>query len=94
MTYSIRFSKQTQRQIAHLPGHVRSLTKRRILDLRTQPRPSDAKELDGHPSFYRIWLDVDYRLVWQVDDEIALMDILYVGPKSDGLYAKFGLGRS
>ena len=93
MSYDVRFSKQIQRQIGRLPGNVRSLARRRILDLRTQPRPTDAKELEGHPSFFRIWLDVDFRLVWQVDDDLRLVDIFYVGPKSDDLYAELGLGR-
>ena len=57
-----------------------------LLELRNQPRPSDAKELDGHPGYFRIWLQGDYRLVWYADDLIQLVDIYYVGLKYDELY--------
>lgn len=93
MIYNVRLSKQIQRQIARLPGALRNQAKRRILALRSQPRPTDAKELAGHPGFFRIWLDGDFRLVWQVDDETFLVDIFYVGPKADDLYANLGLER-
>ena len=93
MQYGVRLSRQTQRQIARLPGNVRNQVKRRILALRTQPRPTDAKELIGHPDFYRVWLDSDFRLVWQVDDDAQLVDIFYVGPKSDEMYERLGLDK-
>lgn len=93
MKYNVRFSKQIQRQVAQLPGNVRNQAKQRILALRDQPRPPDAGELENHPGFYRIWLDRDFRLVWQVDDEAAVVDIFYVGPKTHDLYERLGLGR-
>ncbi len=52
MKYNVRFSTQIQRQIAQLPGNVRNLAKQRILALRDQPRPPDARELENHPGFY------------------------------------------
>ena len=94
MSYSVRFSKRIQREIARLPGNVRNQAKQRILELRNQPRPSDAKELDGHPGYFRIWLQGDYRLVWYVDDLLYLVDIFYIGLKYDELYTDLGLGRS
>lgn len=69
MSYDLRLSKQIQRQIVRLPGSIRNLAKRRILALRSEPRPLDAKEMEGHPDFFRIWLDGDFRLVWQVIDD-------------------------
>lgn len=94
MKYRVRLSKQIQRQMARLPGNIRNQVKDRILALRDVPRPQDARELTGHPDFFRVWLDRDFRLVWQVDDEAQLVDVLYVGPKSDDLYDALGLGRS
>ena len=93
MSYKVQLSKQIQRQIGRLPGNVRNQAKRRILELRSQPRPSDAQELTGHPGFFRIWLDNDFRVVWHVDDDAQLVDIFYVGPKTDDLYAKLGLDK-
>lgn len=93
MRYRVRLSKQIQRQMARLPGNIRNQVKNRILTLRDVPRPQDARELTGHPGFFRVWLDRDFRLVWQVDDEAELVDVLYAGPKSDDLYGTLGLGR-
>jgi mRNA-degrading endonuclease RelE of RelBE toxin-antitoxin system len=93
VTYKVQLSKQIQRQIGRLPGNVRNQAKERILALRSQPRPLDAKELSGHPGFYRIWLGRDFRLVWHCDDEAKLIDIYYVGPKTDDLYEQLGLDR-
>lgn len=93
MTYRVQFSKEVQRQMGRLPGNVRTQAKQCILSLRTQPRPSAARELTGHAGFYRIWLERDFRMVWQVDDDAQLVDIFYVGPKTNDLYAKLGLDR-
>jgi mRNA-degrading endonuclease RelE of RelBE toxin-antitoxin system len=92
--YKVQYSKQIQLQIGRLPGNVRNQAKQRIFDLRSQPRPSDARELAGHAGFFRVWLDRDFRLVWRVDDDAQLVDIFYVGPKTTNLYAKLGLERS
>lgn len=93
MTYRVQFSKEIQRQIGRLPGNVRNQAKQRILALRSQPRPPDARELAGHAGFYRTWLERDFRIVWQVDDDAQVIDIFYVGPKTPGLYGKLGLER-
>lgn len=93
MTYHIRLSKTIHRQIRTLPGHVRSVANRQILALAQTPYPADAKELEGHPSYFRIWLGADFRLVWQVIEDEQLVDILYVGPKLPDLYARLGLAR-
>jgi mRNA-degrading endonuclease RelE of RelBE toxin-antitoxin system len=93
VNYGVRFSRQIQHQIAQLPGSVRNQAKQRILALRNHPRPPDARELENHPGFYRIWLDRDFRLIWQVDDDAAVVDIFYVGPKTEDLYGRLGLGR-
>ena len=46
-----------------------------------------------HPTYYRLWLDADYRLVWHVMDDEQTVEIEYVGPKIPDLYERLGLGR-
>ncbi len=94
MMYYVRLSKTIHRQIRNLPGHIRSAANQKILSLAKNPYPSDAKELEGHPSYFRIWLDGDFRLVWQVLEAEQIVDVLYVGPKLPDLYERLGLGRS
>lgn len=93
MIYRVQYSKQVQSQIGRLPGNVRNQAKQRIFALRGQPRPPDARELAGHAGFYRIWLERDFRMVWQVNDEAQVVDVFYVGPKTPDLYARLGLER-
>jgi hypothetical protein len=57
------------------------------------PYTPDAKELEGHAGYFRLWLSADYRLVWQVIEDEQLVDILYVGLKFPNLYEQLGLAR-
>lgn len=94
MSYRVRFSATLRRSLRDLPGHWRALAKQRLVALADNPRPTDAKELTGHPGYYRLWIGAHYRLVWQVIDEEQLVDILYLGPKVPDLYARLNLERS
>lgn len=93
MTYHVRLSKVIRQHLQSLPGNVRNIARERILSLAEQARPQDAKELMGHPNYYRIWIGIRFRLVWHVVDEEMLVDILYVGPKPPDLYERLGLAR-
>ena len=93
MSYRVRYDKRFMRQLESLPGDVRAAARRLVHSLTDNPRPSDAKELQGHPQHYRVWLPRECRLVYTVLDEEAQVDLLYVGPKHPDLYEKLGLGR-
>lgn len=93
MAYAISFTKEVGRQISRLPGKVKTTAKRRIAALSDDPRPSGSKELAAHPTYYRMWIEGTYRLVWQVNDEDRVVEIEYVGPKTPDLYDFLGLGR-
>ena len=93
MAYRIAFSRQVRSQLADLPGHIKSLAKQEIAGLSDNPRPDRGKELTGHPTFYRLWLGRDFRLVWHVWDIEQIVEIEYVGPKAPDLYDRLGLTR-
>lgn len=93
MAYAISFTKEVGRQIGRLPGKVRATAKQAIAALSDEPRPSNSRELFGHPTYFRSWIDGTYRLVWRVDDENEVVEIEYVGPKTPGLYVFLGLRR-
>lgn len=93
MAYAVVFSRAVRAQIQSLPGQIKSVAKARIVQLSANPRPSQSRELVGHPGFYRIWLDARYRLVWHVSDDDQIVEIEYVGPKTPGLYAWLRLDR-
>lgn len=93
MAYRLRYDQGFMEQLTALPGDVRSIARRAVLDLAETPRPTRAKELDEHRGYYRLWLPRDHRLVWQVLDADEIVDLLYVGPKQPDLYQQLGLGR-
>ncbi len=93
MTYQVRLSRAIRQRLHDLPGNTRNIAQNRILSLAEQPRPQDAKELEGHPGYYRVWIATRFHLVWQVIDEEMIVDILYVGPKLPDLYDRLGLTR-
>jgi mRNA-degrading endonuclease RelE of RelBE toxin-antitoxin system len=93
MSYWLRYDKQFMQQLESLPGDVRAVARRLVHSLTDNPRPTGAKELEGHADYYRLWLPRNCRLVYAVLDEEDLVDLLYVGPKHPDLYEKLGMGR-
>jgi len=63
MPYRIAYTYAVRRQIADLPGHIKAIARQRIAALSEDPRPHRGKELTGHPNYYRLWLESNYRLV-------------------------------
>jgi mRNA-degrading endonuclease RelE of RelBE toxin-antitoxin system len=93
MAYRLRYDHRFMSLLEALPGDVRGLARQLIRDLTSQPRPGRAKELEDHPGYWRMWLPRNHRLVWKVSDEDQLIDLLYVGPKSQELYDQLGLDK-
>jgi mRNA-degrading endonuclease RelE of RelBE toxin-antitoxin system len=93
MAYRLRYDRRFKRSLAALPGDIRGMARRMIAQLADDPHPPQAKELDDHPTYYRLWLPRQHRLVWQVLEGEQIVDLLYIGPKSRDLYNRFGLGR-
>jgi len=86
MIYQIELSKQTRREIDQLPGHMRQRVKREIARLAFEPRPAHAVELRGPlHGRYKIKLD-QYRIVYWIQDDIAIVQVLKAGKKTPGFY--------
>ena len=86
MIYQIDISKRTRREIEQLPGHMRQRIKREIAKLAFDPRPAYALELRG-PLAGRFKIKVDqYRIVYRIEDEVAVVQILKAGKKHHGFY--------
>lgn len=93
MTYRLWYTRRFRRQLDALPGDVRAAAKKAITQLTQQPYPRDAKELENHPGFWRMWLPRDHRLIWRVLDEEQIVNLLFVGPKTPDLYEQLGLSK-
>lgn len=84
--YQISIPKHVKRQLEDLPGHIRQRVKREIAKLASDPRPKYAQELRSNlRGRYKIKLD-QYRIVYRIDDEAAIVRILKTGKKHFGFY--------
>lgn len=93
-TYRVRFDTAFLRQLDDLPGDLRAIARQRVREIAAGARHASAKELDEHPTYFRMWLPRGHRLVYQVIEEDSVIDLLFVGRKTSDLYERLRLGRS
>jgi mRNA-degrading endonuclease RelE of RelBE toxin-antitoxin system len=93
MNYQLRYNRQFMQQLNLLPGDIRSMAQRTISLLAGEQHPPRAKELTNHPTYFRLWLPRNHRLVYQIIEDEQTIHLLYVGPKLPDLYGRLGLGR-
>jgi hypothetical protein len=61
-TYQLRYSTDFLRLLHKLPGDIRAVANQKVKLLVANPLSTQAKELDGHPGYYRLWLPRSHRL--------------------------------
>jgi mRNA-degrading endonuclease RelE of RelBE toxin-antitoxin system len=81
VNYRLRIEQPALKEIRDLPGHVRAQAEMLIAALPADPRSARAKELQGKPGIYRLWLAGRWRLVYEIDDESQVIFILRVRRK-------------
>jgi mRNA interferase RelE/StbE len=82
MTYSIEFKPSAQRQLARLHQAIVPRLQAKIDALAENPRPNGYKKLQGFQNRYRIRVG-EYRVIYEIHDEILLVLIVKVGPRGD-----------
>lgn len=82
MNYLIEFSKRAEKQFLALPQSIQERLVPHINALAENPRPSKVKKLVGEENQYRIRVG-DYRIVYQIQDQLLLVLILKIGHRSD-----------
>ena len=81
MSYRIEVSPAAQKELKFLPGYVRSQALQLIDLLAENPKPVRAKELREKRNLYRIWLSKNWRIVYELDDELKVILIMRVRHK-------------
>jgi mRNA interferase RelE/StbE len=78
--------RRVRRQIEALPGNIRQRIKREIVQLAFNLRPAYAEELRGNlAGWFKIRLE-QYRLVYRLDNEVAVVEVLKAGNKHAVFY--------
>ena len=82
MTYRIELSPRANKALDAIPSTDRRRLIRAIDDLRLSPRPRGAKKLEGGRGELRIRVG-DYRIIYEVDDNVVRIFVLAIGPRKD-----------
>ena len=80
-SYSLLLKKSAERDLRKIPKADLQRIIQRIKDLATSPRPSGSEKLAGQDS-YRI-RQGDYRIVYTVDDNQRLIEIIKIGHRRE-----------
>lgn len=80
-TYQILINPSAEKQLLKLSKNIRIKIVDSITNLATEPRPKNSKKLKGRPA-YRIRVG-DYRVIYEIDDNILLVTIVAAGHRKD-----------
>ena len=84
--YRVEFARQASRQLGSLPKGIAARIGQRIRALAVDPRPRGALKLTGaQANLYRIRVG-DYRVVYQVRDDVLIVVIVRVGKRNEANY--------
>lgn len=83
--YSVRFVRSARKELENLPGDALNRVFPRIEALGETPRPAGCKKPRGAKDLWRIRIG-NYRVVYQVDDDVLVVEIRAVGDRKD-IYA-------
>jgi mRNA interferase RelE/StbE len=79
--YAITFARSARKDLEALDAKVVSRIFPKIEALVGQPRPPNCRKLVGEESLWRIRVG-DYRVIYNIDNERKLIDIIYVRHRS------------
>ncbi len=82
MAYRIEVKPSAADALARIPQPHRRRIARKIDRLAENPRPRDARALEGRLSLYRIRVG-DYRVVYQIQDAALLVLVVRIGERGD-----------
>lgn len=82
MAYRIEVTPRARKDLKALPKRERQRVAEQIDALISDPRPTGCRKLKGREDFYRIRAG-DYRVVYQIEDEVLLILIVRVGDRKE-----------
>jgi mRNA interferase RelE/StbE len=90
VNYRVQIAAGAVREIRKLPKEAARQALEAIAHLADNPRPSEAKKLEGISDGYRVRMGV-YRIVYTIEDDILKVHVLTVGHRREvykGLQAR------
>ena len=83
---TVRIKSSARRAMLKLPDAILIKAFRTILQIKDAPYPRGFKKVRGQKDRLRIWIDRNYRVIYEVDSDAEVIDIVYVGAKNEATY--------
>lgn len=85
MAYEIRIAPAAERAIAKLPTPIQTTVLAKLEELAEEPRPAGCEKVRGLTKYgvFRVKVERDYRVVYQVRDEAAWILVVKVADRKD-----------
>ncbi len=75
-----------RKEMMDLPDYVLVKTFKTILDLAEDPRPRGYDKVEGRAGVFRVWIDRDYRVLYEIESAENKLRIIGVGIKGKQTY--------
>ena len=85
---TVRIKPSARRDMLKLPDAVLIKTFRTILQIKDHPYPRGFKKVRGQKDRFRVWIDRNYRIIYEVDPEAIYLDIVAVRLKNTQTYRR------
>jgi mRNA interferase RelE/StbE len=82
MSYEVRIAPAAQRQYRKLPVEIRKRVGKALGALAEEPRPAGVVKLRGSSNRRRIRVS-DYRVIYQIEDEVVLVTVLAIAHRRE-----------
>ncbi len=85
MAYEIRIAPAAERAIAKLPTPIQTAVLVKLEELAEEPRPAGCEKVKGltKHGVFRVKVESDYRIVYQVRDEAAWILVVKVADRKE-----------
>ena len=81
--YRVTISRSAIKELRSLPGKIIQKISEKIDSLAENPRPTGSKKVKGtKANLWRIRVG-DYRVIYEIDDEIKIVDVVKIGHRKD-----------
>lgn len=83
---NITVKRSARKELVDLPDAILMKAFKTILDLAENPRPRGYDKVEGRPGVCRVWIDRNYRILYEIDGTRDTLRVIAVGIKSKQTY--------
>ncbi|WP_017294906.1 type II toxin-antitoxin system RelE family toxin [Geminocystis herdmanii] len=81
LEYKIEFLKKAEKELSKLPFNIQKQIANRLESLKSNPFPSDVKQLKNSNGILRIRIN-DYRILYRLENDVLVILIIKIAHRS------------